>query len=208
MAGALRQFMEGRSLDMAEGGSGSVPGASVVAMVKWYDPVKGYGFLTPVDGSGDLFCHVSALGPAGLLTLAEGATVTCEVVQGRQGPQVAWIHGVDDSTATPIATESGGTLHGEHGHGYDGHGASPVRRVVATVKWFVPARGFGFLTPDDGSADVFCHSAALLSPLFGCRGADPLSRRNRTMKTMIAAPALTAVAFVLWTAASAQSMSP
>ncbi|MDE2994067.1 MAG: cold shock domain-containing protein [Chloroflexota bacterium] len=65
---------------MAEGGSGAVPGATVVATVKWYDPVKGYGFLTPADGSHDFFCHVSAVGRAGLLTLAEGATVTCEVV--------------------------------------------------------------------------------------------------------------------------------
>ena len=65
---------------MAEGGSGAVPGATVVATVKWYDPVKGYGFLTPADGSHDLFCQLSAVGRAGLLTLAEGATVTCEVV--------------------------------------------------------------------------------------------------------------------------------
>ena len=124
MAGALWQSMERRSLDMAEGGSGSAPGASVVAMVTWYDPVKGYGFLTPVDGSGDLFCHVSALGRAGLLTLAEGATVTCEVVQGRKGPQVEWIHGVDDSTATPVGAASDGTMRGEHGHGNGGRGVS------------------------------------------------------------------------------------
>ena len=152
---------------MAEVGLGSAPGASVVAMVKWYDPVKGYGFLTSVDGSGDLFCHVSALGPAGLLTLAEGATVTCEVMQGRQGPQVGWIYGVDDSTATPVGAASGGTMHGEHGQGNDGRGASPGRRVVATVKWFVPGRGFGFLIPDDGSADVFCHVSVVEEAGYG-----------------------------------------
>ena len=72
---------------MQEFDSGPVTGVTVVATVKWYDPVKGYGFLTPADGSRDVFCHVSAVSRAGLLTLGEGATVTCEVVQGRQGPR-------------------------------------------------------------------------------------------------------------------------
>lgn len=125
--------------------------------MKWYDPVKGYGFLTPADGSRDVFCHVSAVGRAGLLTLGEGATVTCEVVQGRQGPQVERIHSVDVSTAFSVPAGRLRPIHGEHGHAYDEHRASPGRRVAATVKWFVAAKGFGFLTPDDGSADVFCH---------------------------------------------------
>ena len=152
---------------MAEGGSGLASGAPVVATVKWYDPVKGYGFLTPVDGSGDLFCHVSALGQAGLLTLAEGATVSCEVVQGRQGPKVEMIYGVDDSTATPVAAASAGMIQGKHGHGHDGCGATQEQRVVATVKWFVPVRGFGFLSPDDGSADVFCHVSVVEEAGYG-----------------------------------------
>ena len=152
---------------MEEGGSGGAPGAPVVATVKWYDPVKGYGFLAPSDGSRDLFCHVSAVGRAGLLTLADGATVTCEVVQGRQGPQVERIHSVDASTALSGAVGSGRPIYGEHGHGHDERGASPGRRVVASVKWFVAARGFGFLTPDDGSADVFCHVSVVEEAGYG-----------------------------------------
>ena len=61
---------------MREDASGSAPGATVVAKVKWFNPVKGFGFLTPDDGSRDLFYHVSAVSCAGLCTLAEGATVT------------------------------------------------------------------------------------------------------------------------------------
>ena len=142
---------------MWEGGSGSVPGGTVVARVKWFNPVKGFGFLTPDDGSHDLFCHVSAASRGGWDTLPEGATVTCEVEQGRQGPQVARIHSVDASTASPASAESGRPRSAGYGHTLGDEQRSSVRRVVAVVKWFVPAKGFGFLVPEDGSSDAFCH---------------------------------------------------
>ena len=87
-AGAARQLKEGRSFGVREGGSGSAPGAAVVATVKWFKPAKGFGFLTPVDGSPDVFCHISAVSRAGFDALPEGATVTCEVVEGQRGPMV------------------------------------------------------------------------------------------------------------------------
>ena len=146
---------------MREGGSGSAPGAPVVATVKWFNPVKGFGFLTATDGSHDIFCHVSVLSWAGFETLPEGATVTCEVEQGRQGPQVSQIHAVDTSTATTTPARSGGPPRGEYGHGHSDRSPAPGRRVVAMVKWFVPAKGFGFLVPNDGSPDVFCHASVV-----------------------------------------------
>ena len=146
---------------MLEGGSGSAPGATVVATVKWFNPVKGFGFLTPVDGSPDVFCHVSAVSRAGFDTLPEGASVSCEVEQGRQGPQVWQIHAVDTSTVTASPTRGGGPPRGDYGHGHGERGPASGRRVVAAVKWFVPSKGFGFLVPDDGSPDVFCHASAV-----------------------------------------------
>ena len=146
---------------MFEGGSGSAAGATVVATVKWYDPVKGFGFLAPADGSRDLFCHVSAVSGAGLLTLPEGATVTCEVEQGPRGPQVSRIHAVDAPSASTGPAGSGGLRHRQHGHELGEQGPSSGRRLVATVKWFVPSKGFGFLVPDDGSPDVFCHASVV-----------------------------------------------
>lgn len=77
---------------MQEDGWGSAPGAAVEATVKWFNPVKGFGFLTPTDGSHDVFCHASAVSRAGWDTPPEGATVSCEVEQDRQGPQVWRIH--------------------------------------------------------------------------------------------------------------------
>ena len=137
--------------------SEAVPGAAVVASVKWYDPVRGYGFLAPADGSRDLFCHASAVSQAGWDTLPEGASVTCEVVQGRQGPQVGRIHAVDAPVPSTAPAGSGGPIRGEYGHVQGERVPAAARRLVATVKWFVAARGFGFLAPDDGSPDAFCH---------------------------------------------------
>ena len=146
---------------MREGSSGAAPGAAVVATVKWFNPVKGFGFLTAADGSRDIFCHVSAVSRAGFDTLPEGATVTCEIEQGRQGPQVWQIHAVDTSTATTSPPGSGGPRRGDYGHGHGERGPASGRRVVAAVKWFNPAKGFGFLIPNDGSPDVFCHASAV-----------------------------------------------
>ena len=147
---------------MEEDGSGWAPGGTIVARVKWFDAVKGFGFLAPADGSRDLFCHVSAVSRAGWDALPEGASVTCDVEQGRQGPQVRRVHAVDTSTASPVPTGGGGPARGEHGHGQDEGSSSSARRVVAAVKWFNPAKGFGFLMPDDGSPDVFCHMTVVM----------------------------------------------
>ncbi len=104
---------------------------------------------------------MSAVSGAGLLTLPEGATVTCEVEQDPRGPQVWRIHAVDAATGSPGPTGSGGPLRGEHGHELGERGPSSGRRVAAVVKWFVPSKGFGFLVPDDGSPDVFCHASVV-----------------------------------------------
>ena len=55
--------------------------------VKWFNDEKGYGFITPSDGSKDVFVHFSALQGEGFKTLAEGANVEYEVAQGDKGPQ-------------------------------------------------------------------------------------------------------------------------
>ena len=51
--------------------------------IKWFDPKKGYGFITPDDGSRDAFLHVSALEKAGIDSLEEGEAVTYELAEQR-----------------------------------------------------------------------------------------------------------------------------
>lgn len=55
--------------------------------VKWFNESKGFGFITPDDGSKDVFVHFSAIQGGGFKTLREGQAVTFGVEQGPKGPQ-------------------------------------------------------------------------------------------------------------------------
>jgi cold shock protein len=49
-------------------------------IVKWFNPMKGFGFIQPEQGGPDVFVHISALERAGLSTLNEGARVSYDLV--------------------------------------------------------------------------------------------------------------------------------
>jgi len=57
--------------------------------VKWFNEEKGYGFITPDDGSEDLFVHHTGIVGSGFKSLEEGARVSYEVTQGKKGMQAA-----------------------------------------------------------------------------------------------------------------------
>ena len=57
--------------------------------VKWFNESKGFGFISPSDGSADVFVHFSAIDSGGFKTLAEGQSVSFEVEQGPKGPQAS-----------------------------------------------------------------------------------------------------------------------
>jgi len=125
-------------------------GVQVRVLVKWFDPVKGFGFATPQDGTADAFLHISVLNRAGLHEVDAGAELLCRVVPGGKGPQVADVLEVL-SPGTPAESRN---VRRDPASG-------PEEELAGTVKWFKPEQGFGFVTADDGGKDVFVHKSVL-----------------------------------------------
>ena len=63
--------------------------AKIKGQVKWFNESKGFGFITPADGSKDVFVHFSAIQEDGFKTLDEGQEVQFDIVEGNRGPQAA-----------------------------------------------------------------------------------------------------------------------
>lgn len=73
--------------DDSYGGGGGGGGGSLGSgegVVKWFNPVKGFGFIQPSSGGGDVFVHISAVEQAGLRGLNEGQRVAFELTQDRR----------------------------------------------------------------------------------------------------------------------------
>lgn len=132
-------------------GFGGASQSEVTVRVKWYNPTKGFGFVSPIDGGQDAFLHASVLERAGYSELPDGATLVCDLGQGQRGEQVVAIHSVDASTAEPRRAPAARRPFGAAPSG------GPSSTVDGRVKFFNAEKGFGFITPEDGSRDVFIH---------------------------------------------------
>ena len=128
------------------------PGRRVDAKVKWFNASKGFGFVTPSDGSQDAFLPMAVLRRAGYEDLREGASISCEVSAGAKGPLVTSVLDVDKGTATAPSFGGGG---------FDRRVPGSSMTLDGAVKWFEPDKGYGFITPDGGGKDVFVHITAL-----------------------------------------------
>lgn len=117
-------------------------------VVKWFDVVKGYGFIVPDsdDDDGDVLIHSSCLKAAGRESAREGATVACEVVRRSKGLQALKLLQIDESTATALAPREPVAEQTQAGD-----------FVKAQVKWFNRAKGYGFVTRGEGTEDIFVH---------------------------------------------------
>jgi CspA family cold shock protein len=147
----------------------TVDQSNVSATVKWFNATKGFGFVSPVDGSADAFLHVSALERAGVSEVGEGATMICDLGPGQRGPQVVTVHSVDMATAAPRRpARADAPPRGEPGPAVEGR-----------VKFFSADKGFGFIAVDDGGKDVFVHIRALEKS--GLRSLEPDQRVRLTI---------------------------
>ena len=134
----------------------SVSTTQVRGTIKWFNVVRGYGFVSPGDGSADVFLHMTVLRQAGYDKISPGSTIECEAVQGAKGMQVLSILNVDTSTAIE---EEDLPFQGEEFDLPLPEGSAEF--VAATVKWFNPHKGYGFVCPNDEDIDVFVHVVTL-----------------------------------------------
>jgi cold shock protein len=125
----------------------------VEAIVKWFNPEKGFGFVEIADGSGDAFLSIKALQWFGRDTIAPGAKLSVFVGQGEKGRQITKIAAIDDSGTTNVPTyaASSASRPSRIEAGLD------AKEVLGTVKWFSAEKGMGFVTAEDGGKDVFIH---------------------------------------------------
>ncbi len=134
-------------------GTASGPLVEVVGRVKWFDVGKGYGFIVPDDGGGDVLIHVTVLRRDGFTTLTEGARVIAEAQRRERGLQVLKVHSVTqgDPNAAPSDAAARTRAQASQVGGFE----------IVIVKWFNRSRGFGFLTRGEGTEDIFVHMETL-----------------------------------------------
>ena len=142
--------------------------ARLTGKIKWFNRSKGFGFIVPEDGTSDVFLPLAVLERSGFGEAPDGASVVFEWVQGPKGRAATQVLELDASTAQSRPPREGGRSRqrddsgygGGGGGGYGGEGGA-TEALDGVVKWYDPARGFGFILPNDGGKDIFIHVTAL-----------------------------------------------
>ncbi|MDG1472919.1 MAG: cold shock domain-containing protein [Ascidiaceihabitans sp.] len=127
---------------------------TVSGLVKWFDSVKGFGFVVADTGGSDILLHVNVLRNFGQNSVADGAAIEVEVQHTERGVQAVEVisivvhEGSDTVNLSDIADMDMATV-----------AAAPLE--PGRVKWFDKGKGFGFANIFGRGDDVFLHIEVL-----------------------------------------------
>jgi CspA family cold shock protein len=134
--------------------SGGPAGRHMTGTVKWFDPVKGFGFIVADAGGPDILLHVNVLRNFGQNSISDGAEIEVlvhETARGLQAAEVLRINAVVE-TAQPGMEELGDLTQQQ---------IAELPLEPARVKWFDKLKGFGFANVFGREQDVFLHIEVL-----------------------------------------------
>lgn len=123
--------------------------------VKWFDPVKGFGFIVSDEATSDILLHANVLRNYGQSTVADGALIEVSVQQTARGSQAVSVLSIEAPEGTgvlPLADEGQQIAAAE---------IAQLPLEPARVKWFDKGKGFGFANVFGSNADVFIHIEVL-----------------------------------------------
>ena len=120
--------------------------------VKWFDSVRGYGFLVVDDSDGDVLLHANVLKNFGRSSIAENSIIEFELQETEKGRQVIIIHEIRN----PVNDDCDSVKKNQESEKVCGKDIEPAR-----VKWFDKSKGFGFANVFKSTEDVFLHMEVL-----------------------------------------------
>ena len=173
-------------------------GRRVSGRVKWYDTVKGYGFVVPDDGGSDIMVHASCVRAFGKVALIEGSLITVTTVQGQRGLSAAEILDVEDAAPPEPVPGFAESARPTEFLGADVD-AGPL--VPARVKWFDKQKGFGFVNIFGRAEDVFVH----METVRRCGFQDLASGEGMAVRTFRGPRGLMVAELKLWETAATET---
>ncbi len=123
-------------------------------VVKWFDPIKGFGFVLPEGNGPDILLHANVLRNFGQSSVADGAIVEISVLETDRGLQAVEVLSVapPEGSGVPALEMPNGQLLSD----INDSDLEPAR-----IKWFDKGKGFGFANVFGNSDDVFIHIEVL-----------------------------------------------
>ncbi len=126
----------------------------IIGEVKWFDPVKGFGFVVSDEGGPDVLLHANVLRNFGQSTVADAARIEIDAQKTERGVQAVEVIRIEVSRAGETHTLAD----------FADLDEAEIRNAAlepARVKWFDKGKGFGFANIFGRSEDVFLHIEVL-----------------------------------------------